>query len=189
MVYIAQGIVVPIIFATIIAIVLHPLVTFLRRLGTGRVLGITIAVILAFLVILAFGTLLFSQASRFSESWPIFVDKFIVILHQATTWASGYFSITPESLHQWITKTKVELFDTSGTAIGKTLMSIGSTAAIMLLVPVYIFMLLYYQPLLLEFIRRIFGTGNAQDVNEIITQTKTLVQHYIIGLLAEAVIV
>jgi predicted PurR-regulated permease PerM len=188
-VYIAQAIVVPIIFATIIAIVLHPLVTFLRRLRINRVLAIVIVIIIAFLVIAAFGTLLFSQASRFSESWPILVDKFIRILHQTTTWASGYFNISPEKLHEWITKTKVELFDTSSIGIGKTLMSIGSTAAIMLLVPVYIFMLLFYQPLLLEFIRRIFGAGNTLDVNEIISQTKTLVQRYIIGLLVEAVIV
>lgn len=189
MVYIAQGIVIPIVFATILAIVLHPFVTFLRRLRIGRVLAIVIALMLALLVIAALGTLLFSQASRFSQSWPILVDKFIGILHQGTVWASGYFNINPEDLHAWITKTKVELFDTSSSAIGKTLMSIGSTAAIMLLVPVYMFMLLYYQPLLLEFIRRIFGRGNKQDVNEIITQTKTLVQRYIIGLLAEAVIV
>lgn len=189
MLYIAQGIVVPIVFATILAIVLHPLVTFLRRLRINRILAIVIAVLLAFLVIVAFGTLLFSQASRFSQSWPILVDKFIGILHQSTVWASGYFNINPDDLHAWIIKTKVELFDTSSVGIGKTLVSIGSTAAIMLLVPVYIFMLLFYQPLLLEFIRRLFGEGNTLDVNEIISQTKILVQRYIIGLLAEAVIV
>lgn len=189
MVYIAQGIVVPIIFATILAIVLHPLVNFIRRIGINRVLAIVIALILAFLVIVAFGTLLFSQASRFSQSWPILVDKFIGILHQTTTWAAGYFNISPQNLQEWITKTKVELFDTSSVAIGQTLVSIGSKAALLFLVPVYIFMLLFYQPLLLEFIRRLFGTGNAQDVNEIIAQTKSLIQRYIIGLLVEAVIV
>jgi predicted PurR-regulated permease PerM len=189
MLYIAQGIIVPIIFAIIIAIVLHPLVNFLRRLRINRVLAIVIALFLAFLVIATFGTLLFSQASRFGESWPILVDKFTGILNQTIAWASGYFNIDPQNIHAWISKTKGEIINTSSTAIGQTLITAGSGAVILFLIPVYIFMLLYYQPLLLEFIRRLFGINNKKEVNEVITQTKTLIQRYIIGLLVEAFIV
>ena len=189
MVYMAQSIIVPIIFAIIIAIVLHPLVNFFRRKGINRVIAIVIALFLAFLVIVAFAILLFSQAHRFSESWPVLVDKFIAILNHTIAWASSYFNIDPKNIHEWIAKTKVGLINSSGAAIGKTLVGISSVALVTFMVPVYIFMLLFYQPLLLEFIRRLFGTRNKTKVNEIITQTKTLIQRYIIGLLAEAVIV
>jgi predicted PurR-regulated permease PerM len=50
-------------------------------------------------------------------------------------------------------------------------------------------MILFYQPLLIEFIRRLFSTNNQGHVNEIVSQTKKLIQRYIIGLLFEAVIV
>ena len=187
--YIARGIIVPIIFATIIAIVLHPVVNFFVRRRINRVISIIITLLLAFSVLAAFGGLLFSQASRFSESWPVLVDKFTEILNQGITWASGYFDVNPQKIHDWIVKTKTELINTSSAAIGHTLVAVGSGLVILFLIPVYIFMILFYQPLLLEFLRRVFGKNNHSQVNELITQTKNVIQRYLVGLVIEAVMV
>ena len=100
MLYIAQGIVVPIVFAVIIAILLQPLVNFFVRLRINRLLSITITLFITFLIIVAFGFLLFSQLSRFSESWPILVEKFTGILNQTITWSSEYFDIKPQKIHE-----------------------------------------------------------------------------------------
>ena len=126
--YVAQSIIVPVVFATIIAIVLHPVVNFFVRRKINRVIAIVITLILTFLIIASFGALLFSQASRFSESWPVLVDKFTIILNQSITWASGYFDINPEKIHEWIAKTKGEIINTSSAAIGQTIIAIGSGA-------------------------------------------------------------
>ncbi len=187
--YIAQNIIVPLVFATIFAILLHPVVNFFVRRKINRVIAIVFTLLLAFSIIAAFGGFLFSQASRFSESWPVLVDKFTLILNQSITWASGYFDINPQKIHDWITNTKSELINTSSTAIGKTLVTIGNTLVILFLVPVYIFMILFYQPLLLEFIHRLFGENHQGKVSEIITKIKTVIQRYLVGLVIEAVMV
>lgn len=187
--YIAQSIIVPIVFATIIAILLHPVVYFLVRIKINRVVAIVIALFLTFLFIAGFFALLFSQASRFSESWPLLVDKFTDTLNQAITWAAGYFDINPQKIHEWIANTKVELIDTSSAAIGKTLVTLGTGVMIMFLLPLYIFLMLFYQPLILEFIRRLFVTSNQSQVSEIVTQIKTVVQRYLTGLIIEAVLI
>lgn len=187
--YIARGIIVPIVFSVIIAILLHPVVKFFVRQRINRVIAIVFTLLLTIIVITAFCALLFSQASRFSESWPILIEKFTAILNQTITWASGYFDIDSENIRDWIAKTKGELINTNSAFIGKTLVSVGGGIVILLLVPVYIFMILYYQPLLLDFIRKIFGASNKSQVNEIITQTKTVIQRYLIGLVIEFVIV
>lgn len=189
MLYIAQGIIVPIIFATIFAIVLHPIVNLFVRFKINRIVAIVITLLLTFIVIATLGALLFSQANRFSESWPVLVDKFTGILNNTITKASGYFDINPQIIHDWIAKTKGELINTSSVAIEHTLITIGNGVVILFLVPIYIFMILFYQPLLIEFIRRLFSTNNQGHVNEIVSQTKKLIQRYIIGLLFEAVIV
>jgi predicted PurR-regulated permease PerM len=187
--YLSKGIVIPIVFAIIIAIALHPLVNFLGRIGINRVLAIVITLLLTLTVIGAFGALLFSEAIRFGESFPILVDKFTLTLHQTIAEASDYFNINQQNINDWIAKTKVELIDKSSALIGKTLLNIGGQLVVLFLIPVYIFMILFYQPLLLEFIRRLFGINHKLKVNEIITQTKKLIQSYIIGLLVEASIV
>lgn len=189
MLYIAQGIVVPIIFAVIIAILLQPVVDFFVRKKINRVIAIIMTLFLTFLVIAAFGALMFSQASRFSESWPILVDKFTAILNQTTQWASGYFDINPHKIDGWLLKTKGELINNSSAAIGQTLVSVGGGIVVLLLVPVYIFMILFYQPLLLDFIRRLFAETHQTKVSEIVTQIKSVIQRYLIGLVIEAVIV
>jgi predicted PurR-regulated permease PerM len=187
--YLGQGIIVPLIFAIIIAIVLHPVVNFLVRIKINRVVAIAITLILSILVIAALGTFLISQASRFSESWPKLVAKFTEIFNEAISWASGYFDISPQKIIAWIAKTKSELFNSTGTAIGQTLINVGNGLVVIFLIPVYIFMILFYQPLLIEFFRRIFGVNNRTEVNSIITQIKTVIQKYLTGLVIEAVII
>ncbi|MGB8491640.1 MAG: AI-2E family transporter [Bacteroidales bacterium] len=185
--YIARSIFIPVVFAIIIAILLHPVVIFLAGKRINRVVAIIFTLFLSFLVIAAFGALLFSQVSRFSETWPTLVDKFTGILNKAIIWTSGYFDINAGKIHEWITKTRVQLIDTSGTAIGHTLVTLGSGLVVLFLIPVYIFMLLFYHPILIEFIRRLFGTSNRSQVSKIVTQIKSVIQRYLVGLFIEAV--
>lgn len=189
MLYIGRAIILPLIFAAIIAIVLHPVVNLLTRLKINRVVAIIITLILAIVVILAFGLFLFSQGVRFSDNWPKMLVKLDGYLNEIITWASGYFDVSPQKILAWIAKTKSELINTSGSAIGSTLVNVGNGLVVILLIPVYIFMMLFYQPLLIEFFRRAFGADNRSEVSLIITQIKTVIQRYLSGLFIEAVIV
>lgn len=184
--YIAKSIIIPIIFALIIAIVLHPVVNFFVRLKINRILAITITLLITFSIIAAFGAVLISQASRFSDSLPLLAEKFTTLLNQTITDASDYFDKDPQKIRQWITKTQGELINISTAAIGQTLVVLGNGLVILLLIPFYIFIILFYEPLLLEFIRRLVGSDNQIKVKEIVTQTKTVIQQYLVGLVIEA---
>lgn len=187
--YIAKGIIVPIVFSIIIAIVLHPVVNFLVRKRINRVVAIAITLFLTFIVIAAISMLIISQISRFSETWPMLVDKFTVLLNQSINDISGYLDINPKSIYEWIKKAESEVINSSTAAIGQTLVIIGGLVAVLLLVPTYVFLILYYQPLLIDFIHRLFGTSLQSKVTEIVTQTKTVIQQYLVGLFIEAIIV
>jgi predicted PurR-regulated permease PerM len=187
--YIAQGIIVPFVFSIIISILLHPLVNYWVKKKVNRVLAILISLLITFLFIAGFIALLFSQAIRFSESWPILVEKFSDLINQFIAGGSSYFDINPQEIHDWITKTQGELINTSTAAIGKTLVTVGTSIMIILLLPLYIFLLLYYQPLILEFIHRLFRTSAQSQVNKIVNQTKTVIQRYLTGLIIEAALI
>lgn len=187
--YVAQSIIVPLIFAFIVAILLSPVVNLFMRLKLNKILAIIVTLLLTIIVIFGFGAFIISQISLFSESWPIFVDKFTILLNNSISKAAIYLDIKPQIIHEWINKTQHELLNFNGTAIGKTLLSVGSTLAIMFIVPVYIFIILYYQPLLLEFVRRLFVNNHPEEATEIVKQTKSVVQRYLVGLVIEAAIV
>ena len=134
------------------------------------------------LVIAAFGTILISQASRFGESWPALVEKFTSILNQNIVDAADYFNKDPQKIHDWITKTQGEIINVSTAAIGQTIVLLGNGLVILLLVPFYIFMILFYQPLLIEFVRMLSGENYQTQVKEIVSQIKTVIQRYLVGL-------
>lgn len=189
MLYIAQGIIVPLIFAVILSIVLHPVVNFFVKRKINRVVAIIFTLTLTIIIIGLFGIFLYSQAMRFSETWPKLVDKFTELFNDGTAWASGYFDISPQKITEWVTKSKGELVNTSGTAIGKTLVNVGSGLVVLFIIPVYIFMLLFYHPLLLEFIRKVFGDTNRSMVSQIVIEIKKVIQKYLTGLFIEVVII
>jgi predicted PurR-regulated permease PerM len=187
--YIGRSIIVPFVFATIISILLSPAVNFLVRQKFNRLIAIAIILLLSILVIGAFSVLIFSQMSRFAESLPLLAEKFTEVLNQTITWASGYFDISTQKINAWIASTKDELINSSGSAIGKTIISLGGVFVVIFIVPVYIFMILYYQPLLLDFIHKLAGVDHQSKVSEMILQTKTLIQRYLIGLLIEVIVI
>jgi predicted PurR-regulated permease PerM len=189
MLYIGKGIIVPLIFAVILSILLHPIVNFLVRIRINRVLAISITLIFAIALIAALGAFLFSQFSMFSESWPKMIEKFDGYFDEMVNWASGYFNLSPDKILDWVAKTRGELFNNSGTAIGTTLVTVGNGLVVILLIPVYVFMTLFYQPLLIEFLRRVFGAENRVEVGKIVSQVKSLIQNYLSGLVIEAVLV
>jgi predicted PurR-regulated permease PerM len=187
--YIGKSIIVPIVFAVILAIVLHPVVNFFTRLKINRVVAITLTLLLTFLLLFGLVDIFISQANRFSESWPLLVDRFNTIINQSITSLSGNLEINPQKIHSWIAKTQGELINSSTAAIGQTLVILGNGLVVLFLLPVYIFLILFYQPLLVEFIHKCFKEEHKSQVTEIVSQVKSVVQRYLVGLIIEAVIV
>lgn len=189
MLYIAKSIVVPIVFATIIAILINPVVDMLVRIKFNRVIAIAVVMLLTFLIIFAFISLIISQTSRLSDSWPMLVEKITLMINQTIADAADYFDKDPQKIHQWISKTQTEIISSSTSAIGQTLVIVGSGLVVLFLLPVYIFLILFYQPIILEFVHRLFGTDHQNKVTEIVTQIKTVIQRYLFGLIIEIAIV
>ncbi len=189
MMYVARGIIVPIIFAGIFSVVLHPLENYLLRLKINRILAISITLTIAVLIVTGLSIFIILQVSRFTNTLPELVAKFDEYITRAIFWISGFFEFNTQKISDWIAVTKENILSSSAPAIGQTLLTIGNLFVIILLIPVYIFMILYYEPILIEFLRRSFDHGYRHKVSQVISEVKNLVQSYISGLFIELVIV
>lgn len=187
--YITRSILIPLVFATIIAIVLHPAVNWLTRLKINRIIAITIVFLLAALILWGFGALIAKQVQRVNESWPLLSEKFNSIFTQNIVDASVRYDIDPQNIHDWIATAKAELISLGSEMIGQSLVVLGNGLVILFLIPVYVFMLLFYQPLLHDFIFKLFSESNKSTVGKMVTQTKIVIQRYLVGLVFEFIIV
>jgi len=189
MLSIAQDIILPVIYATIIAILMSPLVNFLVNKKINRAIAISAVLILVLLVVSALIALVYSQANLLSEAWPKLAAKFRELLNQAIGWASGYFNISAQKINAELSNAKSDFMSKRSAAIGTTLTTMGGILAAAILTPVYIFMILFYQNHLSEFIHKLFGAGNDIKVSEVLSETKTIVKGYLVGLFVEFAIV
>ncbi len=187
--YIGKDIIIPIIFSIIIAILLNPFVNFLCRKRMNRVVAIMIAVVAAIVFIIALAYFIFSQAVMLSDSLPHLKEKFSAFSNQCISWVTNHFNINKYKINTWLTKTRSEGMENSTAVIGSALSYLTGILVLLFLIPVYIFMILFYKPLLLEFISKLFKSEKQEIVTEVLGQTKILIQSYLVGLLIEAAIV
>lgn len=187
--YITQAIVVPIIFSAMIAILLHPIVNFFVRLKINRVISIILTLLLTFIASGALAVFMFKQLSQLSDSWPLLVDKFTDVLDEFTRWVSRYFDLSPWKVNKWMLNTKSELLNISTADVSQTLFALGNGLMLFLLIPVYVFMILFYKARLIEFIHIVFGKSDQQNISRIISATKSVIQRYLSGLVIESIII
>jgi predicted PurR-regulated permease PerM len=180
-----RDILVPFSFALIIAILLNPVVNRFRRLGIGKAVSIIFSMIIALLV---FGGIMYfisSQVAGFGENFPVLKEKFLQLLQQLQAWVHSKFGISIARQVELIN----EALNSSKGFVGQTLGTALTTLMLVFILPVYIFLLLFYKTLILDFLYESFAEKNSAQVADVLQQTKSAIQSYMIGLLIEALIV
>jgi predicted PurR-regulated permease PerM len=184
--YIGQDIIIPIVYATIFAILLNPFVNFLTRKKVSRIFAIIIVVMVALLVVITILYFLFSGITMFSESYPKFKIKLDETSDQLVKWASQEFGYGRSKINKWLIETRSKTI--SNFANGETLSQLGQISITLVLIPVYLFMILYYKSLLLEFIRKLFRSEHHVAVVAVLSNSKNIIQSYLVGLTIEMLI-
>ena len=186
--YIGHDIIVPLIFSAILAILLNPLVNYLSR-RINRIIAIFIAILLAMVVVAALFYFIGSQLALFSESFPLLKQKFHTYFKDIISWVSHTFNVSVPKIKTWIAQTKSQGLEGGGAVIGQTLLSVSGALVVVLLIPVYIFLIIFYKPLLLDFVAMSFASSKHTTVAEVLLETRKLIQSYLVGLLLEAALV
>lgn len=148
-------------------------------------LAIAVAILLAMILIAGVFYFLFAEISNLSTELPVFKRKFAQLMVKAQIEVSQQFGVNLQKQNQYIDEAengmKPFLANAMGTALG--------TLTLIILLPVYSFLLLYYKTLILNFLYDVFAEADAKEVRVVLVQTKGAIQNYMFGLILEGVIV
>ena len=180
-----RDILVPFAFSMIIAVLLNPLVNRFNRYGLSKGVSISVAMIIAVTIFCSILYFLSSQIVGFGENFGLLKQKFSSILTVLQQWVQAKFGMEIDKQVRLVN----EALDSSKSLVGTTIGTALGTLTVVFIVPVYIFMLLFYKTLILNFLYEVFAEENSKKVAEILTQTKSAIQSYMVGLLLEALIV
>ncbi len=185
MLVLLQSILVPVCFAGLIAILLNPIVNRMVKWRIPRPVSILLAVLIAVFSFAGVMFFLSAQMVHFSEMAPEFKQRGSQLAHSLQQWIQS-------SLHYSIAKQDRLLQDAANNLQPYLTGALGSLMAVisvLILLPVYIFLILYYKPLFLNFFYEVFEDRHERKVAEILGETKKSVQSYVSGLLIETVVV
>ncbi|MBP7513115.1 MAG: AI-2E family transporter [Flavobacteriales bacterium] len=187
--YVGASIIVPMMFALLLAMLLNPFVTRLQKWRFPRILAITIAVLFAMFALAGLAYFIGTQAAHFSESLPQLKQKLNVLGSEAEQWAQDAFNMRKRDVTEAVEKVKNEGMEQGGSLVGTTLTAVGTLFAFFFLLPVFTFLLLLYKRLLLTFIAKLFPPKDQDVLQDVLKNTKGVVQSYLVGLILEAGIV
>jgi len=176
---------IPFALAGVIAMLLNPVVDWLHARKMNRVVAITICVVFSILLIGFVGWFIISQAARVGEDFPQMKMKFEKQFHSFQVFISNEANINMAKQDALIAKGKGSLGPVLASLAGSML---GSLAVIVLL-PVYLFLLLYYKQLMLNFIYEVVNDQYAGKLDKVLNESKTAIQKYMSGLMLETLIV
>lgn len=181
--YMLQSVVVPLLFSMLIAITLFPLSTRLERWRIPRLLAAIISVIVAIIVISGLIYLIINQVLNIGRNGEDMAARFQEILAVITQWSNEKFGITDDMLSQKFHEFTDDALSNATTYIQRAFSSIGGILSSVVLVPLFVFFMLYYRDFFKEFFFLAFKSTGREKVNEILNNIYGVVQSYLVGLL------
>lgn len=180
-----SGILVPFAFAILFAILLNPLYNRLLHYKFPRPLAVLCTLLVGIGFTALIGFLLSTQVAQFGQSFPILKTRFAQMTDSLEQWISMRFGVSIEKQIAFVKSA----IDSSQAAIGSIIGTVFGTLSLMLIIPIYVFMLLLYKNLIVNFLYEVFSEEHSKRVAEVLAQTKSAIQSYIVGLLIEMIIV
>ena len=119
----------------------------------------------------------------------MFQQKFALMYNDFIGWISQNFNVSKPHILNWVDDTTANGINNSSSYLGTALEGVGDMLVFIFLIPVYIFMILFYKPQLLQFVSKLFKEEDQFLVLEVFTETKSIISKYLVGLLIQALIV
>jgi|SRR5688572_2690423 len=188
-IFLGQDIFMPLCFAIVLAFLLLPVNKWLVKKGLPQVPAMIVSIMAAVLLIAAIVYFLSMQLAQFTEDLPKIrrnLDRHIYTVQQ---WIRENFNITRKEQQEAIESASQDMKTTGPGMLGTTFITAASVLILMFLLPIYTFLILYYRELIRKFLISIFADKHRTSVEEVLSESRVIIQSYMVGLLIEMAIV
>jgi predicted PurR-regulated permease PerM len=188
-IYILQDILIPFVFAGLFAFLLYPFTKKLESWGFPRFLATFTSIILTFFLMSVFLYFSYIQILDLQNLIPLFLTKGIAMLRELETYLKVNYQINQTQVIEEGSKYLTEVLKNLPQLIGGTL---GTTTAFLInisLLPLYVFLFLFYRDFLKLFILKFLRKTNKYRIEVVLEKINDVIKNYIVGLLLVIIIV
>lgn len=182
---VGREVITPIVMAFFLALMLLPVLRFLRRKKVPEGLAIFLSLIFLAVIIGLIVWFFSSQISRLISDFPQIKQNVKLHLNSLSHWIDSKWGFSTDKQVQLINEQNDKLFNMAGGMLSGAASSVTGTLIFIGLLPIYIFLLLFYKNLLLRFVFLWFPVKTQPKVEEVIRETEIIIKSYLIGLLIQ----
>ena len=188
-IFLGQDIFMPLCFAIVLAFLLLPVNQWLVKMGLPQVPAMIVSIMVAVLIIGTIVYFLSTQLAQFTEDLPKIrrnLDRHIYTVQQ---WIRENFNISRKEQQEAIESASEDMKTTGPGMLGTTFLTAASVLILVFLLPIYTFLILYYRELIRKFLISIFADKHRTSVEEVLSESRVIIQSYMVGLMIEMAIV
>ncbi len=185
MIFIGRGVITPLVMAFFLSIIVLPAYRWFRDRRFPEGLSISLALLILIVVVGMIIWFFSSQVSGLMSDFPQIKSNVQTHLNSLRDWVGQSFGISAERQTQMIADYNDKLLNWAGGMLGGVASSVSSVLIFIGLLPIYIFLLLYYKNLLLRFVFLWFPKESHQKVEESMRETEIIIKSYLVGLLIQ----
>ncbi|MFO8235575.1 MAG: AI-2E family transporter [Bacteroidales bacterium] len=180
---IGKFIIVPLIFAALLAMMIQPICNFLDKYIKRKVPVILISFIIVLIPLSGIIYFFSYQLTDVIQNMPAITDRLQHASELIFTWLENNFGITKAQSWEWLKSNFSKVLDTPMEFFKGGLIS-GTTILLnLLLVIIFTFFFLLYRGGIKNFMLQQFGKHKRDEGKEILKQIQKLVRHYLYGML------
>lgn len=184
-VILGQGIIMPLLMAFFLSVLLLPLFRWLQKLKVPETLAIVICLIALILAVAGVMTFLSYQIAGLLSDIGTIQRNLTVHWTNISAWINEKLHYTADQQLALINKQVANIGPAAASYAQGAAVSLTGILVFVGLLPVYIFLILFYRNLLLRFAYMWFEEPQHQKVGEAIRETETIVKYYLMGLLIQ----
>jgi len=188
-IFIAQEIIVPFAFAVLLSVLLLPLANFLENKNVPRVLSIAISLLVFIFFVATIIYFLSTQIANFVDDIPSIKQHLNEHWVTLQKWIKNKLHISFTEQNAYFNSAAAKLKGNGSDYISYTFFSITEALMLLILLPIYTFLILYYRDLIRRFLYAVFRKEHSEKVGLVIKQSKLMINSYMTGLLIEMGIV
>ncbi|PSL45535.1 putative PurR-regulated permease PerM [Chitinophaga niastensis] len=187
--HIGSGIIIPLMFAMLIAIMLLPVVHHLEKWHFPRGVAAILSVLLFIIAIVLIMLLLGKQMESFVSDFPELQKRLLTTISSTQEWVHAKFHINSSTQLNYLEKALMGTLGTATSFISQTFLSLSSMLVFIVFVFLYAFFILFYRKLLVTFLIKVFREEHREKLLHVIGSTRSIIKSYVGGLMIEMVIV
>lgn len=184
-IFIGRDVILPIVMAFFLSIILLPAYRWLRKRRLGEGLSITLSLLLLVIVVGLIVWFFSSQISRLVADFPQIKANVQAHLASLSQWAGDTFGISAEKQTQMISDYNDRLLNYAGGLLGGAASSVTGVLIFIGLLPIYIFLMLFYKNILLRFVFLWFPSSSHEKVEDVMRESEIIIKSYLVGLLIQ----